>query len=196
MPHDDDGGNASAMGHSLETEFRDCVIVGGGIAGLAAARDLEAVGLDFVILEAGKCGESEGFSRGGVCAAGGWGYVCLHCVPKDSLALHVLLPVFACAVKTAHAKMCFLLIFQSISVRPMFNPCVFGGMELLHKLDNFVLFLKFSNKPLRMYVLNSEVKAFYFRMQFQNKNGIRIHISNVAFVVGITMPNYLSACCV
>lgn len=33
--------------------MRDCVIIGGGIAGLAAAADLERAGLDFVLLEAG-----------------------------------------------------------------------------------------------------------------------------------------------
>lgn len=36
-----------------DDEIRDCVIVGAGIAGLAAAADLEGSGLDFVLLEAG-----------------------------------------------------------------------------------------------------------------------------------------------
>lgn len=36
-----------------EEEIRDCVIVGGGIAGLAAAADLEKAGCDFILLEAG-----------------------------------------------------------------------------------------------------------------------------------------------
>lgn len=38
-----------------DEEIRDCVIVGGGIAGLAAAADLEKAGCDFVLLEAGQC---------------------------------------------------------------------------------------------------------------------------------------------
>lgn len=36
-----------------ETERRQCVIIGGGIAGLAAAAELESAGLDFILLEAG-----------------------------------------------------------------------------------------------------------------------------------------------
>lgn len=36
-----------------EIEHRECVIVGGGIAGLAAAADLSRAGLDFILLEAG-----------------------------------------------------------------------------------------------------------------------------------------------
>lgn len=49
---------AGAAETSLETEIRDCVVIGGGIAGLAAARDLQAKGVDFVLLEAGayECG--------------------------------------------------------------------------------------------------------------------------------------------
>lgn len=41
------------VGGEEDDEVRDCVIVGGGIAGLAAAADLERGGLDFVLLEAG-----------------------------------------------------------------------------------------------------------------------------------------------
>lgn len=39
---------------SEENEERDCVVIGGGIAGLAASADLEESGMDFVLLEAGK----------------------------------------------------------------------------------------------------------------------------------------------
>lgn len=35
-------------------ELRDCVVVGAGVAGLAAAADLERAGSDFVLLEAGE----------------------------------------------------------------------------------------------------------------------------------------------
>lgn len=39
-----------------ETEHRQCVIIGGGIAGLAAAAELEHAGVDFVLVEAGERG--------------------------------------------------------------------------------------------------------------------------------------------
>ena len=45
--------NTFVAGAAVEEEVRDCVIIGGGIAGLAAAADLEEVGMDFVLLEAG-----------------------------------------------------------------------------------------------------------------------------------------------
>lgn len=42
-----------------DAEYRPCVIIGGGIAGLAAAAELERAGLDFVLLEAGmSCGRT------------------------------------------------------------------------------------------------------------------------------------------
>lgn len=46
-------GEGSSDPMPCETEFRPCVIIGGGIAGLAAARDLEQAGLDFILLEGG-----------------------------------------------------------------------------------------------------------------------------------------------
>lgn len=40
-------------GDDEEDKIRDCVVVGGGIAGLAVAADLEKAGIEFVLLEAG-----------------------------------------------------------------------------------------------------------------------------------------------
>lgn len=50
------GGYEDAAGEEDDEELRDCVIVGAGIAGLAAAADLEKAGLDFVLVEAGEHG--------------------------------------------------------------------------------------------------------------------------------------------
>lgn len=49
---DDPSVNSFAVTDS--DEERDCVIIGGGIAGLAASADLEESGVDFVLLEAGE----------------------------------------------------------------------------------------------------------------------------------------------
>ncbi|CAM9111164.1 unnamed protein product [Scytosiphon promiscuus] len=46
------GHRREVIGHEDCDEVRDCVIVGAGIAGLAAAADLERAGLNFVLLEA------------------------------------------------------------------------------------------------------------------------------------------------
>ncbi|CAN0164560.1 unnamed protein product, partial [Ectocarpus fasciculatus] len=46
-----DGGETPGEGGG-EEEIRDCVVVGAGIAGLAAAADLQQAGMDLVVLEA------------------------------------------------------------------------------------------------------------------------------------------------
>lgn len=54
VAREEDGlGDRECKSPEEKEEVLDCVIVGGGIAGLAAAADLEKAGLNFVLLEAG-----------------------------------------------------------------------------------------------------------------------------------------------
>lgn len=54
----DESSGIGGHGEEGDEEVRDCVIVGGGIAGLAAAADLEKAGCNFVLLEAGAVSSS------------------------------------------------------------------------------------------------------------------------------------------